>query len=84
MIYAHGYSENYEQERRRAQELSDLHKRLSDWQGCFRTRLEQWSRHGPSPALRASIAEAAKEVDGVVDQILNAPPPVLSPTKNRY
>ena len=84
MTYAHGYSENYEQERQRAQKLNDLYKSLSDWQGALRTRLEMWGRQGPSEALRASISEAAKEIGDVVDAIMHAPPPVLSPTKNRY
>jgi hypothetical protein len=88
MTYAQtGYTaESYELERRRAQEMTDLYKSLENWQACFRTRLEQWGRHGPSDALRASIAEAAKEIGDVVDQIMHATPPMLSAPKreNRY
>lgn len=81
-----GYTaESYERERQRNQEMADLYKSLSDWQAVFRTRLEMWGRHGPSPALRASIAEAAKEIGDIVDAIMNATPPMLSaPAKNRY
>jgi hypothetical protein len=81
-----GYTaESYERERVRAQEMADRYKALENWQAVFRTRLEQWGRAGPSPALRASIAEAAKEIGDVVDAIMGATPPMLSgPVKNRY
>jgi glutathione S-transferase len=82
-----GYTtEGYERERVRAQEMSDLHKSMADWQAVFRTRLEQWGRHGPSDALRAQIAEAAKEIGDIVDAIMSATPPMLAAPKrdNRY
>jgi hypothetical protein len=78
-------AESYERERQRNQEMADRYKALENWQAVFRSRLEQWGRHGPSPALRESIAEAAKECGDVVDQIMHATPPMLAaPTKNRY
>lgn len=79
MSYAQTYTaESYERERVRAQEMADLYKSLDQWQAVFRGRLEQWGRAGPSPALRASIAEAAKECGDVVDAIMNATPIMLS------
>jgi len=67
------------------QEMAALYKSLANWQAVYLGRLEQWSRHGPSPTLRASIAEAAKECSDVVDQIMNSAPPMLAASaKNRY
>lgn len=67
----------------RDRELADLHRSLSDWQAVFCSRLQQWGRNGPSPALRASIAEAAEKIGDIVDVIMNVPPPILK-QENRY
>ena len=80
----HGLAHDQDQ-LRHAQQMTELYKNLAAWQAVFRGRLEQWGRAGPSPALRASIAEAAKECGDVVDAIMNATPPMLSgPAPNRY
>ena len=62
------------------QDMAALCKSLADWQAVYLGRLEQWGRNGPSPALKASIAEASKECSDMADQIMNSAPPA----RNRY